>query len=519
MPAYANNYGHMLLPGCASIVAQHSGLPGMRADLGTTATVPTPEPACHAEPPASKRAKTTHLNEEKFDRACEAVDRLSTEERSLLLEYLGAEKPPAHTTAPAASCNLPVVDHVSHLQSFFDALIDTRSMDANDVPAVAESLHESMLSVLPSGELVGMLCTSMLEMCSKAGILNNNMAERLLAVPLVRSEMHKPPPGLNPDDIARMPEHPDKIRRWKELNQEMVKRLVLLQTSPTQKFWLRDGVKPIAATAAEREVFYELLRTVRVHVTKPESAAFVRWMKQNLPTQFRRVRDVAGDVSAPEVPVPAPQAAIPPVPVAMSQGVPVQQAVMSRSEGLGCDAQPVQEGRTVAQPLTRPLQTMHLQRVPTQAQLLLTSAPAAAQPAANPQPLVPPQAHASREGSATDCRPATDRFDVRAYTLENFACDANSLEPLLPSGSPLMSVKDVGRSVKYDSHPELRQTIAEFDNALERFGIARGMSGDIYQHLKAATLSLGLRCNKTQLGICAAGLHEHWPSSTLEVID
>ena len=29
---------------------------------------------------------------------------------ALLLEYL--EKPPAHTTAPAASCNLPVVDHV-----------------------------------------------------------------------------------------------------------------------------------------------------------------------------------------------------------------------------------------------------------------------------------------------------------------------------------------------------------------------------------------------------------------------
>ena len=84
------------------------------------------------------------------------------------------------------------------------------------------------------------------------------MAERLLAVPLVRSEMHKLPPGLNPDNTPECL-NTDKIRRWKKLNQEMVKRLVC-------------------------SMIYKLLRTVRVHVTKPEFAAFVRWIKQNLPT-------------------------------------------------------------------------------------------------------------------------------------------------------------------------------------------------------------------------------------------
>ena len=62
---------------------------------------------------------------------------------------------------------------------------------------------------------------------------------------------------LQPDAIANLPDHhPEEIKKWPELNKEMVRRVVALQTTETQKFWLREGVKPIAASSNERDVFF-----------------------------------------------------------------------------------------------------------------------------------------------------------------------------------------------------------------------------------------------------------------------
>ena len=91
------------------------------------------------------------------------------------------------------------------------------------------------------------------------------------------------------------------------------------------------------------------------------------------------------------------------------------------------------------------------------------------------------------------------KFDISEYSLEKFGKDATTLQTLSGDKTTLVSVKDVGKSIKFDSNPELNQTITQFDNALEAFGMSKPVRDDVYQHLKAATLSLGLRCNKTQV--------------------
>ena len=64
--------------------------------------------------------------------------------------------------------------------------------------------------------------------------------------------------------------HPEKIKKWRDPIKEMVRRIVGLQTTDTRKFWLREGVKPIAASSNERDVFFDMVRIVRLQCPKPE---------------------------------------------------------------------------------------------------------------------------------------------------------------------------------------------------------------------------------------------------------
>ena len=73
------------------------------------------------------------------------------------------------------------------------------------------------------------------------------------------------------------------------------------------------------------------------------------------------------------------------------------------------------------------------------------------------------------------------------------------MQSLQGEKTTLVSMKDIGKTVKFDSNPELNQAISQFDHALETFGLSKPVRDDVYQHLKSATLSLGLRCNKSQV--------------------
>ena len=113
--------------------------------------------------------------------------------------------------------------------------------------------------------------------------------QQLLSIASVQEEIVKAPAHLQPDAIANLPDHhPEKIKKWRELNKEMVRRVVALQTTETQKFWLREGVNPIAASSNERHVFFDMVRLVRLQCTKPEIKEFLAWFKNNVPSKFRK---------------------------------------------------------------------------------------------------------------------------------------------------------------------------------------------------------------------------------------
>ena len=60
-------------------------------------------------------------------------------------------------------------------------------------------------------------------------------------------------------------------------------------------------------------------------------------------------------------------------------------------------------------------------------------------------------------------------------------------------------MKEVGKTAAFETGPGLNHTIADFDHALETFGLCKPVRDDVYQHLKAATLNLGLRRNKSHI--------------------
>ena len=48
-----------------------------------------------------------------------------------------------------------------------------------------------------------------------------------------------------------------------------------------------------------------------------------------------------------------------------------------------------------------------------------------------------------------------------------------------------------------DSSPKLTHAIAQSDHALESFGMSKPVRDDVYQHLKAAMLTLALQQNRS----------------------
>ena len=385
-------------------------------------------PEAPLEPPP-KRTRVQHdrFDEDLFDRACAIVDSMSTVEKDRLSTYLGDRRNVPQPNVPAPQ------DPERCIYELFSQWVDVKTMDANDATTVAETLCDTLAKVLPSDALLPKLAVDMLELVlkrNKCGCVA--AAQQLLAIPCVQDEVVKPPAHLQPDDISNLPDHhPEKIKKWRDLNKEMVRRIVGLQTTDTRKFWLREGVKPIAASSNERDVFFDMVRIVRLQCPKPELKEFLTWFKSQVPAKFRKQQANAGGC------------------VGDKHGnymQPVPQPTL--------EPKPNEEGQRSDDP-----------------------------PSANPPP-------------------GTQRnFDIATYNLEMFAKDALSLKPLSSESSTLVSVKDIGKTIKFDtdSSPELTHAIAQFDHALESFGMSKPVRDDVYQHLKAATLTLGLRCNKTQV--------------------
>ncbi|CAE7198926.1 unnamed protein product [Symbiodinium natans] len=373
--------------------------------------------ADHEPPPKRICLQRDRFDEDLYDRACALVDTMSPVEKGKLRIYLGSGVDSPDTVAPA-----PKEPEVC-LHELFSQWVNVDTMDDDDAATVAETLCDAVAKVVKSDTLVVKLSTDLLAQAFRQTSSNcQPQIQQLLNIPCVLDEVVKAPAHLQPDAIARLPDHhPEKIKKWRELNKEMVRRVLSLQTSDTQKFWLREGVKPIAASSNERDVFFDMVRIVRLQCTKPEIKEFLAWFKSNVPAKFRK-REPLTDKQAP----------------------------LTQENGAS---------------------TVHAD--------IRTHAEQAVEP-------------------TTSCAERL-KFDISQYNLERFAKDATSLEALTGEKATLVSVKDIGKTVKFDSNPELNQAISQFDNALESFGMSKPVRDEVYQHLKAATLSLGLRCNKTQV--------------------
>ena len=240
------------------------------------------------EPPPPKRMCLRHdrFDEDVYDRACAIVDTMSLAEKDQLRIYLG----PGHSTQSPETVVVKPKEPEACLHELFSQWVNVDTMDNDDATTVAETLCDAISKVVKSDTLVVKLVTDMLEQAIKQTSLNcQPHIQQLLRIPCVQEEVVKPPAHLQPDAIANLPDHhPDKIKKWLELNKEMVRRLVTLQTSDTQKFWLREGVKPVAASSNERDVFFDVVRIVRLQCTKPEIKEFLAWFKSNVPAKFRK---------------------------------------------------------------------------------------------------------------------------------------------------------------------------------------------------------------------------------------
>lgn len=485
-PCQSPCHGGCLQPG-APVAIQHQ----------VPVAMPAHAPACrdHDGAPRPKRPKIAdaRFDVDLFDQACAAVDNLSEKEKSRLLVYLMGDKH-VHTAPPAEP------DPDACLLQLLTLWIDLPSMDSNDTPTIAEALCDSLLKIFPKRELLGNLCADMVENACKHNAFKPEHAQRIIALPLMQLEMHKPPPDLVPDDIKRMPvQHPDTINKWKALNREMIKRIVQLQPTANQRWWLRDGIKPLPATSNERDIYFDILRHVRTSFTQPEMRAFTAWLKRDLPPQFRKNVEPAMPAVqhhlAPAAAQPAHVAAHPAAAlVAHGQAAVAPAAAQPALMAAHPAAAPVVHGQAAAAPAVQhemPPGGFHA--VPPAGEApAIHAAPVIAAPA--PDPAAALAVHAPPRVQLPNANPAG--FDISKYSFDDFKNDASTLRPL--SNGVLQSVRDISKHVSFDSHPNLAPSISAFDTALEKFGICKTMREDVYSDYKSATLRLGLRCNKSQ---------------------
>ena len=260
-----------------------SQVPVPKRGQQTPTANPSNPDACQEPSPKRVCLQRERFDEDLYDQACALLDTMSPLEKEKLRLYLGN-----CTHSPETGARQK--DPEMCLHELFSQWVDVSTMDDDDVATVAETLCEVISKVLKSDALVVKLFVDLLEHALKNSKSScKPQIQQLLSIASVQEEIVKAPAHLQPDAIANLPDHhPEKIKKWRELNKEMVRRVVALQTTETQKFWLREGVKPIAASSNERHVFFDMVRLVRLQCTKPEIKEFLAWFKNNVPSKFRK---------------------------------------------------------------------------------------------------------------------------------------------------------------------------------------------------------------------------------------
>ena len=227
----------------------------------------------------------------------------------------------------------------------------------------------------------------------------------------------RPPPGLNTEEIARMPANSqERAAKWIALNKVMVARIISLQAPKAVQYWQREGVKPIPATSNERDVYFECVRLVNLNVPKSELQGFMKWFKTNLPEEFKRKK------------------------------------LEPTSPNPSCN-QMVQSSPEATTPQTQ------------------------------------------QKGEPAEREP----FRISSYNFTDFSKDAPSFKTLFPQATTLVTVAQAGKQVPLDVNSPLKSAMAQCEVALERIGVSKSMSDEIYAQFKMATEGLGVRCSKPQV--------------------
>ncbi|CAE8623950.1 unnamed protein product [Polarella glacialis] len=194
---------------------------------------------------ASVEASPVHDRRQLFpddvDTVLSMINRMSADARKSLFDKLGVSS--------------VSTDFDSSLKHAVSLVVQVEHMDGNDVGLVSEAIIQFM-SKLTNSEVLGVFVAQMLHHHSTVYALPEGSTE--------------------------------KIRRHQELNKLMITRIIDLQPEDTRKFWLREGIKPVAASSNEREMFFEMHRIVNFGVSKHKIKACMLWIRSNLPAQHKK---------------------------------------------------------------------------------------------------------------------------------------------------------------------------------------------------------------------------------------
>ena len=78
---------------------------------------------------------------------------------------------------------------------------------------------------------------------------------------MIDEALNAPPMGLNPAEVAAMSDVSRRCQCFQELNSEMVRRCIQLQTPNMRQYWMRPHVKPFAVTRSEKCAAFAIART------------------------------------------------------------------------------------------------------------------------------------------------------------------------------------------------------------------------------------------------------------------
>lgn len=406
------------------------------------------------------------------------LTKLPYEKRKQLLEHFHSGASPKNKTW---LCNPNDENNLKHLAEQFLDLIECDVL-----------LPEDRCSDRPT--VTKRIIFNLFTLCAEQGIFTpKDVVQWVYGLPTsFCSEFWKPPEDLIPDEVNKIKPPQERAKKFSELNKEMVRRIIQLQTTNSKDLWLREYVKPLPMVPNERDTYFEVLRKhLRLNLDKFEREKLGEFLSAKAPPEFRPKHTISSFFNNREESRNEPSHSV------SSQAV-VPESTRRTSTSLSFNSPPPKKQKTKEDTEMVLKSVLESNLSPRSTRVQIQTALANIQAASPKSKGAPPASTKQSQWAAAD---RSENF--LSYTCDQLGTDISSFTSLFSDGKsvPCGTALRQQKPFRNSDGPQFKAAQLKFMHALSRLGVMNGMdqSSAIWSHFSAAVGSLGVQISVNRI--------------------